>query len=86
MPSCDEHIECLQEEIEDNRHFEDVGFAFISIGVAILSFSTIPAYVAGGILIVLGLSFVAIGGRDKGRAEAKLHELLKRLSESKKED
>ncbi|RSN76288.1 MAG: hypothetical protein DSO07_02160 [Thermoproteota archaeon] len=85
MASCNEHVECLQEEIEDRRHLEDIGLVFISIGIASLGLSTIPTYaIAGVILVVAGMFLFIFDERKKNRAEAKLCELLKRLSESQK--
>jgi hypothetical protein len=83
MGGCNEHIECLQERIEDYRQLENIGIAFVSIG---LSLSIIPTYAtAGAILGLEGALLLTIGELNKREGEAKLHELLKRLSESKKE-
>jgi hypothetical protein len=79
MAGCNEHVECLQEKIADYRHLEDIGLVFISIGIASLSLLTIPGQIVTAVLMLFGTFLFIFGGWKKGKNEAKLCELLKRL-------
>jgi hypothetical protein len=78
MADCNEHVECLKEEIADYRYFEDIGLIAISIGVASLSLIRAPEQIVATLgLMVCGALIFSYGGKKKKECENKLCKLLK---------
>jgi len=83
MADCNEHVECLREEISDYRHFEDIGLVVISIGIASLSLIRAPEQLAVAVvLMLLGVFIFSFGGKKKKECEDRLCKLLKQQKNS----